>query len=640
MLASISIKTRFVFSLVLSLPLLYMMILARFFGELPGGDYTSFGLTTPVLIVGGYPFYRGAWAAFKNRFASMDTLIAIGTLTAYIYSIYALARHLPVYFEIAALLIVFILLGQVFEELSKQRASKAIEKLAQLQAKDALVLRNGKEILVSIEELTLDDIIIVKPGNKIPTDGVIIDGTSTVDESMVTGESLPVSKKAGASVIGATFNKTGSFTFRATKIGSETMLAQIIELVKRAQNSRAPIQRLADSVSSYFVPSVLILAVVVFAVWYTLLGVGFVAAMLYAVSVIVIACPCALGLAVPTALMVGTGRGAKLGVLIKSGEVLEAARKVNVVLFDKTGTITEGKPKVTDVIGDQKQTLGLAASLEARSEHPLASAILQAAQDKAIKLEAVKAFTAVEGRGITGTIGGKTVMLGSLRYFEALKVDLGAMQQQVAALQSAGKTLVLVGTAKKLIGAIAIQDSPKPSSATAIRMLNKLGYTTVMITGDNTETARSIAEQVGISEVRAEVLPAEKAAIVIEYQKLGSVAFVGDGINDAPALAQADVGIAMGSGTDVAIESGDIVLVRNNLQDVVTALKLSKKTFARIRLNLFWALFYNVAGIPIAAGVFSGLGLILNPAFAGLAMAFSSVSVVTSSLLLARSKIN
>ena len=640
MLASLSIKTRFIFSLLLSLPLLYMMILARFYGNLPGGDYTPFLLSTPVLLVGGYPFYRGAWSAFKNRFASMDTLIAVGTLTAYSYSVYALFSHQAVYFEIAALLIVFILLGQLFEELSKQRASKAVEKLAQLQAKDALVIRSGKQVRIPIEELKIGDVIVIKPGDKIPTDGVIIDGHSTIDESMVTGESLPVTKKAGSSVIGSTINKTGSFTFTAAKVGSETMLAQIIELVKRAQNSRAPIQRLADSVSSYFVPAVLILAIVVFAVWYTILGVGFVPAMLYAVSVIVIACPCALGLAVPTALMVGTGRGAKLGVLIKSGEVLEAARKVKVVLFDKTGTITEGKPKVTDVIGNRNQTLQLAAALEARSEHPLASAIMQAAEDARLTLPTVTDFAAVEGRGITGTIKRQPAELGSLRFFREQGIDTKKFDEAIASLQTAGKTIVLVGSAQKLIGAIAIQDAPKQSSAAAIKNLNKLGYTTVMISGDNTETARAIAKQVGITEVRAEVLPAGKAEIVREYQKLGSVAFVGDGINDAPALAQADVGIAMGSGTDVAIESGDIVLVRNNLNDVTTALRLSKKTFSRIRLNLFWALAYNVAGIPIAAGVFSGLGLKLNPAFAGLAMAFSSVSVVASSLLLARAKVD
>lgn len=640
MLVSLSIKTRFIFSLLLSLPLLYMMILARFYGDLPGGDYTPFLLSTPVLLVGGYPFYRGAWSAFKNRFASMDTLIAVGTLTAYSYSVYALFSHQAVYFEIAALLIVFILLGQLFEELSKQRASKAVEKLAQLQAKDALVIRCGKQVRIPIEELKIGDVIVIKPGDKIPTDGVIIDGHSTIDESMVTGESLPVTKKAGSSVIGSTINKTGSFTFTAAKVGSETLLAQIIELVKRAQNSRAPIQRLADSVSSYFVPAVLILAVIVFAVWYTILGVGFVPAMLYAVSVIVIACPCALGLAVPTALMVGTGRGAKLGVLIKSGEVLEAARKVRVVLFDKTGTITEGKPKVTDVIGNRDQTLQLAAALEARSEHPLASAIMQAAEDAHLTLPTVTDFAAVEGRGITGTIKRQPAELGSLRFFREQGIDTKKFDEAIASLQTAGKTIVLVGSAQKLIGAIAIQDAPKQSSATAIKNLNKLGYTTVMITGDNSETARAIAKQVGITEVRAEVLPAGKAKIVREYQKLGSVAFVGDGINDAPALAQADVGVAMGSGTDVAIESGDIVLVRNNLNDVTTALRLSNKTFSRIRLNLFWALAYNVAGIPIAAGVFSGLGLKLNPAFAGLAMAFSSVSVVASSLLLARTKVD
>ncbi|MBC7707944.1 copper-translocating P-type ATPase [Polaromonas sp.] len=615
------------------------MILARFFGDLPGGDFTLFVLSTPVLIIGGYPFYRGAWAAFKNRFASMDTLIAVGTLTAYLYSLYALVRGLDVYFEIAALLIVFILLGQVFEELSKQRASKAIEKLAQLQAKEATVLRQGKEIKVAIEDLQKDDLIIVKPGQKIPTDGIIIEGSSTIDESMITGESLPVSKQVGAAVIGSTINKTGSFTFRATKIGTETMLAQIIELVKRAQNSRAPIQRVADQISSYFVPSVLIFAVIVFAIWYALIGVGFVAAMLYAVSVIVIACPCALGLAVPTALMVGTGRGAKLGVLIKSGEVLEAARKVNLVIFDKTGTITLGTPVVTDVLGDTQKTLQVAAALEDRSEHPLAGAIIQAAQKAKLPIVSVTAFAAVEGRGVTGVLDKKNVLLGSRRFFDEENIDSDKFENDIKRLQSEGKTIVLVGQTQKLIGVLAIQDKPKATSKSAITRLKSLGYRTIMITGDNQATAEAIGRQVGIDEIKAEVLPAGKAAEVIAYQQHYTVAFVGDGINDAPALAQADLGIAMGAGTDVAIETGDIVLVRNNLDDVATALRLSKKTFGRIKLNLFWAFAYNVAGIPIAAGVFSGAGLVLNPALAGLAMAFSSVSVVLSSLLLARTKV-
>jgi Cu+-exporting ATPase len=638
MIAQLSIKERFIFSLVLTLPLLYEMILARFLGDLPGEHFTMLFLSTPVMIVGGYPFFRGAWAAFKNRLASMDTLIAVGTLTAYTYSIYAIFAGLPVYFEIAALLIVFILLGQLFEELSRNRASSALEKLAELQAKDALVIRKGKEVRIPIEELLAGDTVVVKPGSKIPADGIVVDGTSTIDESMVTGESLPVTKKSGDKVIGATINRTGTLTFTASKVGSETMLAQIIDMVRRAQNSRAPIQRLADQVSQFFVPAVLILAVIVFAVWYVLLGADFTTAMLFAVSVIVIACPCALGLAVPTALMVGTGRGAKLGVLIKSGEVLESARGIKTILFDKTGTITEGKPKITDMTG--AKTLKIAAALEARSEHPLALAVLDKAKADKMKVAKLKDFEAIEGRGIKGSLDGKSVLLGSLGYARQLQIDLAEHAKTAKDWQNQGKTVVFVAADNKLVGLIAIQDAPKESSKRAIARLKKLGYRTMMLTGDNTATAQAIAKVVGLDEVKAEVLPQDKANEVKALQVSGKVAFVGDGINDAPALAQADLGIAMGSGTDVAIETGDIVLVKNDLNDVVTALVLSNKTFSRIKLNLFWAFAYNMAGIPIAAGVFSSFGLVLNPALAGLAMAFSSVSVVASSLLLSRVKIN
>lgn len=638
MIANLSILERFIFSLTLTLPLLYEMILARFLGDLPGEHFTMLFLSTPVMIVGGYPFFRGALAAFKNRSASMDTLIAVGTLTAYTYSIYAILAELPVYFEIAALLIVFILLGQLFEELSRNRASSALEKLAALQAKDAIVIRKGKEIRIPIGELKFGDTVVVKPGSKIPADGIVLDGSSNIDESMVTGESIPISKKAGDKVIGATINKSGTLTFKANKVGSETVLSQIIEMVRRAQNSRAPIQRLADQVSNYFVPAVLILAVIVFAVWYVFLGASFTTAMLFAVSVIVIACPCALGLAVPTALMVGTGRGAKLGVLIKSGEVLESARDIKTILFDKTGTITEGKPTITEIVGTA--TLKVAVALEARSEHPLASAVLDRAKQEKVKIAELKDFKAVEGLGVQGKLDGKMVYLGSLKFARELKLKINGLANQADNFQKEGKTVVFVAVEKKVIGLFAIQDAPKASSKLAISRLKKLGYRTMMLTGDNQSTAQAIAEQVGIDEVKAEILPQDKANEVKALQANGKVAFVGDGINDAPALAQADLGIAMGSGTDVAVETGDIVLVKNDLNDVVTALQLSTKTFSRIKLNLFWAFAYNMAGIPIAAGVFSSAGLVLNPALAGLAMAFSSVSVVVSSLLLAKAKIN
>jgi Cu+-exporting ATPase len=631
----VTVRNRFITSLILTLPLIYTM----FGGALPGGHYTMWLLATPVMIIGGYPFFRGAWAAFKNRFTSMDTLVAVGTGTAYLYSVYAIFAGLDVYFEIAALLIVFILLGQVFEEITKGRASSAIEKLVGLQAKQAIIIRDGNEQQVGIEQIVVGDVIVVKPGEKVPVDGEIVLGSSSVDESMVTGESLPVGKKAGDKVIGATINKTGSFQFKATKIGSDTLLAQIIELVRRAQTSRAPIQKLADQVSAYFVPIVLIMAIVTFNVWFVFLGAGFVASMLFAVSVVVIACPCALGLATPTALMVGTGRGARLGILIKSGEVLESARNIKYVVFDKTGTLTEGKPVVTETVGDTKLVIATAASLEAVSEHPLASAILEAAEKQGIKVSGVAHFNAVEGKGITGKLDKYDGLIGNRHLFSDAKIDIDKFSQRMSQLENDGKTVMLVGLNRQAIGLIAVQDRAKASSKSAIQQLRDRGFKTVMITGDNQSTANAIAKEVGIDKVIAEVMPADKAKEVKSLQREGRVAFVGDGINDAPALAQADLGIAMGSGTDVAMEAGGIVLIKNNLEDVVRALRLSQKTFSRIKLNLFWAFLYNVGGIPIAAGVFAGAGLVLSPAFAGLAMAFSSVSVVTSSLLLSKSRL-
>ncbi len=629
------IRSLFLFCLIFTLPLIF----ALFGGHLPGGEYTKWLLATPVQFIGGYRFYRGAWSSFKNRNSNMDTLIATGTSIAYVYSLYALFSGHDTYFDISALLIVFILLGQVFEEITKGRASSAIEKLVGLQPKQATIIRDGQPVSVSIEEITVGDIIVVKPGEKIAVDGIVTDGSSSVDEALVTGESLPVSKSVDDSVIGATINKTGSFKFKATKVGSDTLLAQIIELVRRAQTSRAPIQKLADQISGYFVPIVLILALTTFNVWYVLLGSSLVTALLYAVAVVVIACPCALGLATPTALMVGTGRGAKLGILIKSGEVLEAARNIKYVVFDKTGTLTEGKPVVTDVIGDAKAVVATAAALEAVSEHPLASAILEKAKTDGIDYKEATQFKAVEGKGVTGSVEGKKAFIGNAAMVAAAEMKMDEYTDQMLTLETQGKTVMLVGLGQKVIGLIAVQDQPKPSSKRAVNRLIELGINPVMITGDNEGTAKAIAKEVGIAEVIANVLPGEKAERVKSLQQHGRVAFVGDGINDAPALAQADLGIAMGSGTDVAIESGGIVLVKNNLEDAVTALRLSQKTFARIKLNLFWAFFYNVIGIPIAAGVFSGIGLTLNPALAGLAMAFSSVSVVSSSLLLSRSRL-
>lgn len=630
-----SISHRLLISFLLSTPLLVEMFGVR----LPGGIIATVILTSGVMVVGGGPFFISAFKSFKNHSSNMDTLVALGTGTAYLYSLYAATAGLHVYFEIAALLIVLILLGQWFEELTKSRASNAIEKLLGLQAKEATVMRGGKAVKVSLDEVIVGDIVLVKPGEKIAVDGEITEGSSTIDESMVTGESMPVAKQAGDNVIGATINKQGSFLFRATKVGSDTLLAQIVELVSKAQASRAPIQKVVDQVSNVFVPTVLVIALLTFTVWYVFLGAAFIDALLFAVSVIIIACPCALGIATPTALMVGTGRGARMGILIKSGEVLEAARDIKTVVLDKTGTITEGKPVVTDIIGDEKTVLAVAVALEAASEHPLASAILAAAKKNGVIVQKVDAFTAIAGKGVSAQLSGEMKYVGNRALFNDNTIALDDFNAELERLENEGKTVIIVGSGTVVYGLVAVQDRPKATSAEAIRQFHTSGIRTVMITGDNEGTARAIARQVGVDEVIAGVLPGDKANHVKALQSHGKVAFVGDGINDAPALAQADLGIAMGSGTDVAIEAGGIVLVKNDLQDAFLALRLSQKTFGRIKLNLFWAFIYNTAGIPIAAGVFSGMGLALNPALAGTAMAFSSVSVVLSSLILNTTKL-
>ena len=633
-----NVKVRFFIALAFSLPMLIEMIGRPLFGfELPGHTYTMFGLTTVVMIVAAGPFIRTAWAALKNHHANMDTLIAIGTSTAYGYSIYAMITHQPVFFEVAAFVITFILLGQVLEEMAKGRASSAIEKLLALQANDAEVLRNGVPVRVLLSEVVVGDIVRVKPGQKIAVDGVVTEGVSTVDEAMVTGESMPVTKQPGDAVIGATINKTGTFTFRAIKVGQATLLAQIVEMVKKAQVSRAPIQKVVDVISNIFVPIVLIIAIVTFAVWYVLLGVDVAQALMHAVAVLIIACPCALGLATPTALMVGTGRGAKMGILIKSGEVLEAANDIKTVVFDKTGTITQGRPVVTDIIGDEKEALALAASLEHSSEHPIASAILEKASSLGVALRKITKFEAIEGKGVVAIIAGKEALVGNEKLLDKELPD--NLAGEMSRLHDEAKTAVIVGYKGQPIGLIAVQDTPKETSSRAIAILKKRGYRTVMITGDNQRVAEEIAAQVGIDEVIAGVLPGDKVDHVVRLQREGKVAFVGDGINDAPALAVANLGIAMGSGTDIAIESGGIVLVKNDIMDVVRALSLSQKTFGRIKLNLFWAFIYNIIGIPIAAGLFLWAGLSLSPELAGLAMAFSSASVVVSSLLLNRTRL-
>lgn len=637
---SLSLLQRFWITTIFTVPLVILMI-----GMSTGGishqvmRWGTFLATTPIMLVAGVPYIRSAWASFKKHNSNMDTLVALGTLVAYFYSLVALFTGLPVYFESAAFILFFILLGAVFEEKMRKNTSQAVEKLLDLQAKTAEVLRDDVYVQIPLEQVKVGDLIRVRPGEKIAVDGTVIEGETSIDESMVTGESIPVDKSVGDAVIGSTINNSGTIIFRAEKVGSETMLAQIVDFVKKAQTSRAPIQDLTDKISGIFVPAVVILGLLTFWIWFVFLGESFVTSLLYGVAVLIIACPCALGLATPTALMVGTGRSAKMGILLKNGTVLQEIQKVQTVVFDKTGTLTEGKPVVTDVIGDEGEVLSLAASLEDVSQHPLAQAIVNRASELGISLHPVENFQALHGKGVTGIINGKQVLLGNAKLLADLAIPHD-YQERFDLLEKEAKTVVFLSVDGQLKGLIALQDVPKENAKEAIAKLKKRGLRTVMLTGDNAGVAHAIAEQIGIEEVIANVLPEEKAHEIHKLQKNGKLAFVGDGINDAPALSVADVGIAMGSGTDIAIESADLVLTTNNLLGLARAFDMSKKTFNRILLNLFWASIYNLIGIPIAAGVFSGIGLVLNPELAGLAMAFSSVSVLTSSLLLNFSKID
>jgi len=614
--------------------------------------YLAFLLITPVQFYAGARFYRGFWHALKRRSGNMDTLICIGTSAAYFYSVAATfvpsLQSQPVFYETAGLLISFVLLGKLLEARAKGKTSEAIKKLMSLAAKTARVIRDGQEFDLPVDEVVVGDVIVVRPGEKIPVDGVVIDGSSAVDESMLTGESIPVEKHAGDAVIGATMNKLGSFSFRATKVGADTALAQIVKLVEDAQGSKAPVQRFADRISGVFVPAVVGIAAVTFLVW--LLAVPnlvdpafyatvtpFVKALLAGTAVIVIACPCALGLATPTAIMVGTGKGAESGILIKSGDALETAYRIKAIVFDKTGTLTHGKPVVTESEAfpgfENEGFFPLAAALEKSSEHPLAEAIVQRAKDIGTELAEVTGFTAVPGHGVEGMVDGHHVVLGNRKLMARDGVDVAPHLARVELLEGEGKTVMITAIDGRAAGLIAVADTLKPRSAEAVDRLTKMGVQVYMITGDNRRTAEAIAAQVGISpdRVLAEVLPEHKAEEVAKLQAKGLVtAMVGDGINDTPALAQADVGIAMGAGTDVAMETGGIVLMKNDLRDVVTAIELSRATMRKIHQNFFWALGYNTLGIPIAA-----LGL-LRPELAGAAMALSSVSVVTSSLLLRR----
>lgn len=637
---SLSLLQRFWITSIFTVPLVILMI-----GMSTGGishqvmRWGTFLDTTPIMLVAGVPYIRSAWASFKKHNSNMDTLVALGTLVAYFYSLVALFTGLPVYFESAAFILFFILLGAVFEEKMRKNTSQAVEKLLDLQAKTAEVLRDDVYVQIPLEQVKVGDLIRVRPGEKIAVDGIVLEGETSIDESMVTGESIPVDKSVGDAVIGSTINNSGTIIFRAEKVGSETMLAQIVDFVKKAQTSRAPIQDLTDKISGIFVPAVVILGLLTFWIWFVFLGESFVTSLLYGVAVLIIACPCALGLATPTALMVGTGRSAKMGILLKNGTVLQEIQKVQTIVFDKTGTLTEGKPVVTDVIGDEREVLSLAASLEDVSQHPLAQAIVNRSSEIGISLYPVENFQALHGKGVTGIINSKQVLLGNAKLLADLAIPHD-YQERFELLEKEAKTVVFLSVDGQLKGLIALQDVPKENAREAIAKLKKRGLRTVMLTGDNAGVAHAIAEQIGIEEVIANVLPEEKAHEIHKLQKNGKLAFVGDGINDAPALSVADVGIAMGSGTDIAIESADLVLTTNNLLGLARAFDMSKKTFNRILLNLFWASIYNLIGIPIAAGVFSGLGLVLNPELAGLAMAFSSVSVLISSLMLNFTKVD
>ena len=636
------LKILFLFSLTLSVPVFVISMVLEWFNiMIPDKNIVLFLLATPVQFIVGYGFYKGAFSALRSKTATMDSLISIGTSAAYFYSLFVvlfpniLGEH--VYFETSAVLMTFIIFGKWLEAVTKGKTSEAIKKLIGLQPKTATVIRNGKEVQVQIKDAMIGDVIIVKPGQRIPVDGLVIEGHSSVDESMITGESIPIEKKRGDKVIGGTMNKHGSFKFKAIKIGKDMVLSQIIKLVEDAQGSKAPIQRLADKISSYFVPAVLIIALFSFSMWYFVFNQSFVFSLSIFISVLIIACPCALGLATPTAIIVGTGKGAENGILIKGAEALENVHKINTIVFDKTGTLTKGKPELTDIIElnkiKKKEILKYAAIAEKNSEHPLAEAIINKA--RRLKIPNATFFKAIPGYGILARYSKKTILFGNRSLMKKYKIKTDGIEDRINELEEEGKTVMILALNRKITGLIAVADTLKEFSKEAVEKLHKMGKEVIMITGDNRRTAEAIANQLGIDSVLSEVLPKDKAKEIEKLEKKGKiVAMIGDGINDAPALAKADVGIAIGAGTDIALETGQIVLIKNDLRDVVTAIDLSNYTIKKIKQNLFWAFFYNSILIPIAAGLF--YPLTINPMIAGAAMAFSSVSVVSNSLLMKR----
>ncbi|WP_240675848.1 heavy metal translocating P-type ATPase [Ammoniphilus sp. CFH 90114] len=645
-------KRKFIISAILSFPLLWTMV-AHFswtsfiwVPDLFMNPWVQFALATPVQFWVGGQFYKGAYKALRNGSANMDVLVALGTSAAYFYSLYesiqsighGAGHHVALYYETSAVLITLIILGKLFEAVAKGRTSEAIKTLMGLQAKTATIIRNGEELVVPVENVVLGDIVVVKPGEKIPVDGEVLEGRSSVDESMLTGESIPVEKEAGTNVYGATINKNGSLKVKATKIGKETALAQIIKVVEEAQGSKAPIQRVADRISGVFVPIVVGIAILVFLIWYFWVTPGDVAnALEKLIAVLVIACPCALGLATPTSIMAGSGRAAELGILFKGGEHLEGTQRIDTIILDKTGTVTKGKPELTDVIVKdwlEEEFLRLVGSAEKNSEHPLAEAIVQGVREKGIVLTETEQFEAIPGFGIRAVVEGKELLLGTRKLMAQYNIDATSSNEWMSELENAGKTAMLVAINGTYAGMVAVADTIKETSKEAVARLKQMGIQVIMITGDNERTAYAIAKEVGIDEVRAEVLPEGKAREVKKLQEQGrKVAMVGDGINDAPALATADIGIAIGTGTDVAMEAADLTLMRGDLNSLPEAILMSKKTMSNIKQNLFWALAYNSLGIPVAA-----VGL-LAPWVAGAAMALSSVSVVLNALRLQKAKV-
>ncbi|MDP2966905.1 MAG: heavy metal translocating P-type ATPase [bacterium] len=639
-------KLRAIWALVLSAPLMFTMALMYLEKPLFGSHFSQLTLEAVlsfiVVYIIGFKVHISALRAIRRFFTNMDVLISLGTTAAFVFGIAAFFVALPVFFEIAAFIMAFQLLGRYLETRARGKTSEALRELLKLGAKTARILVAGKEKEIPIEELKMGDIMVVRPGEKIPTDGEIIEGQSSVDESMATGESMPIEKKFGDEVIGATINQEGLLKITAVKVGKDTFLAQVVKLVEEAQRSRVPIQEFADKVTSYFVPAVLVIALLTVVGW-LILG-NFFVAIVAAITVLIIACPCALGLATPTALTVGIGRGAKQGILIRRGEAIELMGKTKVIVLDKTGTLTKGEPDVTDIkvfeggVGED-DILQKAASVESGSEHPLGKAIVRAAKEKGIEISEPKNFKAIFGKGVKAEINGKNILVGRKELMEENGLDVSSVQGTVSQLQEEGKTAMFVAEERKLLGVIAVADTLKEETKTAIEQLHKMGFRTIMLTGDNQKTANAIAKKVGVDEVIAEVLPDEKVEVIKKLQKGGEikVAMVGDGINDAPALTQADVGVAIGTGTDIAIEAGEITLVRGDLMALLGAIRLSKATFRTIRQNLFWAFIYNVVAIPVAA--FGILATMLGPIIAVGAMAFSSLSVVLNSLRLRKIKL-